>query len=107
MNDAKKKRRMLKWFVGLSLLYVSSYIVVSLCGRYQPSMTGESRWLGGLALMDREKWAPYGVTFEIYKGPSGSRKVRGGANLLGAIYSPAVLVDRALWHRTHTIGNMS
>ena len=106
MDQPKKRRRTWKWGVGFSLLYVFSYIILSICGRYEPSMTGELRWLGGLALMDCEKWTPYGVAFEIYKGPSGSRTIRGGTNLLGAIYSPAVLIDRAFWHPTHTIGDM-
>jgi hypothetical protein len=81
------------------IIYLCSYTILSICGEYQITMSGENRYLVGLAMMDMYKWTPYGVVCEIYRGPNGSKGIR-GLNFLGALYSPVVWFDRKYIHKS-------
>ena len=80
------------------IVYVGSYTVLSICGEYQITMSGELRAFGGIGFMDMYKWTPYGVICEVYRGPSGRKQIR-GVNFLGVLYFPLVWLDRRYIHK--------
>ena len=84
--------------IVLIVIYFGSYVIISMCGEYQMTMSGEHRYSFGLAVMDIYKWTPYGVVCEVYRDVSGKRSVR-GLNILGALYFPLVWVDRKYVHQ--------
>lgn len=87
----------------LIAIYLGSYIILSMRGEYQMTMSGKRRYFGWLAMMDMCKWTPYGVTCEVYIGPTGEKEI-GRLNFLGALYSPLVWIDRTYIHKNTTVG---
>jgi hypothetical protein len=67
--------------LAMVLLYVSSYVALSLCGRYEPLIFGADgpKWYG---------WIPagFGGPAELHTIPC-------------TIYFPLLVLDRKLWHR--------
>ena len=98
---AKSKRKRLTLALAALAVYVIAYIPLSYFGAYRVDMSGRQRWPTGLALMDAEYWQPRGMYFRIYKDISGNTVPSG--NLLGWLYSPLILVDRALVHYDHVV----
>ena len=98
VNYLNKKQRIALCIVTIVILYFGSYAILSTSGEYKITMSGEHRYLAGLAMMDMYKWTPRGVKCEIYRGPSGRKEIR-GLNFLGALYSPLVWFDRKYIHR--------
>lgn len=99
------KRQKIGLCILVVIVYVGSYTILSVCGEYQISMSGENRYYGGIAFMDMYKWIPYGIVCEVYRGVSGREEIR-GLNLLGALYSPLVWLDRRYIHKNKYISEL-
>ena len=93
----RKRRRARRFLIGLAA-YLLVYVGLSALGEYQNDFSGKRRWFGGLAWFDVALWQPRGMYFRVYIGVDGKRDVSGSP--LGWIYSPLILVDRALVHPT-------
>ena len=94
--------RSAKWLtIGSILLavYVGIYIALSAAGEYRPTFSGKRRYTFGLAVMDRSIWQPNGLRWERYKSIKGQSDTRG--NVPGYLFSPLIVMDRALWHPTN------
>ncbi len=101
IGHLNKKQKIALCILAITV-YLGSYTVLSMCGEYQITMSGEHRYLGGLAMMDMYKWSPYGVTCEIYRGPNERKEIR-GLNILGVLYSPLVWIDRKYIHKNESL----
>src|SRR4051794_34635235 len=99
---ARRTRRPLL-VAGITLVvYVASYLPLTLLGEYRIDMTGRQRpW--GLALMDVDLWQPKATYFRVYTSVSGDTGC--SSDFLGTVYAPLILLDRAIWHRSHFIFN--
>jgi hypothetical protein len=95
----RTRRRLL--IAGFAIVvYVGSYVPLTLFGEYRIDMTGRHRpW--GLALMDVYLWQPKAMYFRVYTSVSGDTEC--SSDLLGAVYAPLILIDRAVWHRSRFI----
>jgi hypothetical protein len=80
--------------------YLAAYVPLTLLGSYQPDMTGRRRYSSGLAMMDAKYWQPAGMYFRKYIGVSGKTDCSG--DVLGSLYAPLILLDRAIWHHDHS-----
>jgi hypothetical protein len=100
------KKRKIALYILAVIVYLSSYIILSMCGEYQITMSGEHRYSFGLAMMDIYKWIPYGVACEIYRDVSGNKRIH-RLNFLGALYSPLVWIDRKYIHKNIDIFTMT
>ena len=78
---------------GAFLVYLGSYVLLSLAGRYVVANHGGSDW--------RREWLPRYLMMD-YLAMSG--RTRTHLTPLGALYWPCILVDRTAWHRTATEG---
>ena len=84
------------------LIYLVSYIPLSLAGGYYWSQTGDRRWNYGLAVSDIIVWEPAWCRYQwCFLNIKRERVSRG--NSLGYFYSPLILLDRALFHPTTRI----
>lgn len=93
------KKKLFIYITVISVIYVISYIFLSLSGEYYISMTGEIRNSAGFALIDCQEWGPKFLAFDVYKDVSGRLALRGW-NIGGLIYSPLIVIDRKFWHKT-------
>jgi hypothetical protein len=81
------------------LLYAAGYLVLTLCGGYHFSQSGEPRYVSGMSVSDIIEWDPKGLWWQgRYRFAGGEYGSRG--NFAGYVYSPLIALDRALWHRT-------
>ena len=84
---------------GLLVLYVLSYVVLSLLGGYVFWQSGELRYKHGLSVSDIIHWEPSGCVYQHgFRDIHGETVSRG--NILGYIYSPLIRLDRWLVHPT-------
>lgn len=85
----------------LSVLYVCLYVVLSAAGGYSFSQSGRVRYNAGQGLsvsdlvMWYPKWAWYQNDFVHVSGEISSR-----GNTLGYVFSPLIILDRKLIHKT-------
>lgn len=93
------KKKLIACIAIISVIYITSYIFLSLSGEYDISMTGKIRYSFGLALIDCQKWRPKYLIFYVYKDVSGQLAF-GDYNIGGLIYSPLIILDRTFWHKT-------
>ena len=98
MKQALKVPWLLTRSAVVFALYVGSYLALTLLGDYRLDMTGRLR-MNGLAMMDTDLWQPRGMYFRVFINISGRTRPEG--SLVGMIYSPLIMVDRALWHHDH------
>jgi hypothetical protein len=98
MAEKSKKKFIGATLIGILVLYIGSYVVLSAGGDYKITTSGEHRLLG-LALSDTRKWVPSNIECEMFKGPKGNLEIR-TMNVLGAIYAPMVWIDRTFIHQT-------
>lgn len=90
--------------LGLIVLYVSSYALLSYCGKYHASRSGTNRWNGlGLAVVDQDLWHAKAVFWQPFVTIEGEHTYQ--ATYLGFFYSPLICVDRAYVHKTVTLFN--
>ena len=97
---ARHRRRRNRWLAALvgATIYIGSYATLSLCGDYQTTMSGRVRWPSGFAIYDVAKWTPRFVGLEVYRDVNGNLyPLR--LNVLGVLYAPLVVLDRAFIHR--------
>ena len=90
-----------RWASSLVLgaLYLSSYTVLSLNGKYHSSRSGLHRWNAiGLAIDDQSLWFAKGVFWQPFRNIKGRDTVQ--ATMLGHFYSPLIFLDRAFLHHT-------
>ena len=73
--------------VGLlaGLLYFGAY----------PFLSSAGHWESAGAYME---WTPYGASLDVRTTSSGNLRTKG--SLLGFVYAPLMIVDRALFHRS-------
>ncbi len=85
-------------------LYVSSYFVLSFQGKYHASRSGQHRWDSiGLAVIDQHLWHAKGVFWRPFRTVDGQDTYQ--ATYLGYFYSPLIVMDRAVVHRTLPLFN--
>ena len=84
MRSARTRRRRLVF-----ILYVASYLPLSLTGHYTIANHGGMDW--------RREWVPTCVLRE-YGAPSGRHKL--ALTPAGFFYLPLLLADQLFWHRT-------
>ena len=96
-----KTRRRLTFALGGLFAYVGAYVPLSCSGAYRVDMSGRQRWSSGLALMDAEFWQPKWMYFRTYTDVRGDAVSSG--NLLGWLYSPLIMIDRAWVHEDHVV----
>lgn len=83
----------------LTVVYLSSYSLLTCCGKYHASRSGENRWKGiGLAVVDQELWHAKGIFWQPFVTVDGKHTFQG--SLLGYFYSPLINFDRILVHKT-------
>ena len=96
MNPTQANKVRLKIWCNLLLVcYISSYVFLSATGHYMsyPTASGHLRFKDvGLAIRDRALWEPRGTVLTSID-----------FNVLGAVYSPLILIDRYCWHRNITL----
>ena len=91
----KKWKRVLNKICGIILLlYVISYPILSMIGKYSdgPVASGEMRFQIGLAIRDVYVWEPKYMKVLPYD-----------FNLLGAAYWEFVWLDRRFWHKNKPV----
>ena len=103
MAEKSKKKIIGATLIGILVLYIGLYIVLSASGEYELTTSGEHRPLGLPPIPDTRKWVPANVDCQMYKGPKGNLEVR-SLNLLGAVYAPLVWIDRSFVHETKGLG---
>ena len=83
--------------------YLVSYLILSALGGYRFDQSGELRYASaGLSVSDLVMWHPAGCWYQRrLRGITGDHTSRG--NFLGYLYSPLIVLDRALVHRTKRI----
>ena len=89
-------RKGLRALILTLVLYVTTYAVLSACGKYVWSQSGRFRWAGGFAVTDCVIWQPlmaHGQRFQRVDGIVGFR-----GNHLGFLFYPLILIDHACIH---------
>ena len=84
-------RKNMKSIIVVICLYVITYVLLTVNGRYteRPVASGRFRYTFGLAINDEFVWEPAGVKLRPYH-----------INILGVAYYYFVKIDRKLWHRS-------
>lgn len=99
---------MKKWIIRIpSLLliaYAGSYSLLSAMGNYQGSQSGEIRYEGAAAVTDLLLWQPKGTWYQSHFLSVDGETIRRG-NRLGYFYSPLIVLDQALFHKTMNVGD--
>lgn len=90
--------------LALIVLYLSSYSLLSFCGKYHASRSGTNRWNAvGLAVVDQDLWHARGVFWQPFVTIDGKHTYQ--ATYLGFFYSPLICVDRMYVHKTVKLFN--
>lgn len=100
-RNFERRMRRRAWFsfsIFLIAVYLCSYTVLSFLGSYVPAHSGHLRWDFGLSVTDIRIWHPYAAHWQSYSNSKGEKTTKG--DLLGYLYSPLILIDRALIHPT-------
>ncbi|MBI1344648.1 hypothetical protein GC163_00015 [bacterium] len=85
-----------------TILYVATYLTLSVNGKYVRRPSGERRYAGfGLAAWDRSLWQPVGVRWERRRDITGEYVTDG--NELGWLFLPMLIIDRTWFHETHSL----
>jgi peptidoglycan/LPS O-acetylase OafA/YrhL len=93
-----RTQRRLKIALGIIVLYIVVYAVLSLGGEYIFTQSGQVRYNFGLSVSDLQQWQPRFVYCQRFLQVDGSWTLR--ANFLGFIFSPLVLFDQTFVHKT-------
>lgn len=98
MPTRRRKRWIVRFLIALGavLVYVGSYVALSVAGDYRASQTGKLRYFGGLSVTDVYHWQPRFISWEPFRDVSGKDTSRG--DLLGYFYSPLIRLDRRWRH---------
>jgi len=77
------------------LIYVATYLVLSMCGNYSEPLTGLTTNENGLVIIEVKGnvpivWTPFG--FPVYS--------EGWKNYLWDFFKPLVKIDKMFWHKT-------
>jgi hypothetical protein len=96
MNSQQKRN--IKIAIAVIVVYLSSYIILSLYGDYKIDMSGKRRYSFGPAMMDVYLWQPHFTYCKLFKGVDGYWMLH--ANFLGYVFAPAALCDQAFAHKT-------
>jgi hypothetical protein len=91
-------KRGMMTFGALAALYLLTYIGLSCSGGYVLTQSGELRYSFGWSVSDIEQWQPRFLFCQRFRQIDGSRTIR--ANTLGYVFTPLVLLDQAVWHKT-------
>lgn len=89
-------RRICVGVVAFLILYIGSYIPLSINGGWVVSESGKTRIT--LAMADIFEWQPRYGSFHRMRSYGGGSQVR--ADLLGWLYSPLILTDQTWFHTT-------
>lgn len=89
----------------LALAYVGSYVALSAAGDYRASQTGKLRYNGRLSVTDVYHWQPRFMWWEPFHNVYGRDTSRG--NLAGYFYSPLIRMNRAWFHPSQYLSDMS
>lgn len=94
-------RNGLRALLVLLVLYVTTYAILSCCGKYVWSQSGRLRWDGGIAITDCVIWQPLWAHGQRYLWVDGTVGFRG--NEPGFMFYPLILVDQACIHPTRSV----
>lgn len=100
LSGGRPKRR--RWRLALLLvvlillIYVTSYALLSVFGKYVTVASGRTRMPYGLAIPDTRVWQPYGGSGYMFLGVD--RKTSWQADSVGLIYCPLMMLDQRFWH---------
>jgi peptidoglycan/LPS O-acetylase OafA/YrhL len=85
--------------VGVSIAaYLVVYVILSFCGGYVLTQSGQVRYGFGLSVSDLQQWQPRFTFCQRFRQVDGSWTLR--ANFLGYVFAPLVLLDQTCIHKT-------
>ena len=100
-GPAGKRRKWLGWIgcaAVLLIIYIGTYIVLTLGGGMLLEESGAVRDRGGSPKQDVAQWQPRGLHLNRYREMDGEINIR--ANVGGWIFMPLIIEDRRSWHHT-------
>ncbi len=96
-------RKPLVYFALLWAVYIGSYIVLSLAGRYEDNFGALAKISPAcLCISDVDEWQPAFLTVASFSD-AGMKEREIKANLGGYFYLPLVIADQHYWHVTRRL----
>lgn len=86
-----KKRIGYRAFISVIAFYAVAYCALSALGSYSSNPYSSGRYVNylGMEIKDCRIWIPRLIKYDSYDND----------NLLGILFAPLVIADRAMWHR--------
>lgn len=78
--------------------YLGCYAILSSCGGYVRTQSGQVRYDFGLSVTDIDQWQPRFAFCQRFRQIDGSWTIR--SNFLGSAFAPLILLDQLFVHKT-------
>lgn len=97
----RNRRRALIFFSVSMVVYLGTYVALSVNGGSRWTMSGQFRIAGGFAWSDQLEWFPYGMSYHHHPLPSGEITLS-GHGVANIAFAWLTELDRLAWHPTES-----